>query len=217
MREDPYRASARFYDSLVEPLNKTIRQIGMKMYPPREGMLVLDVGCGTGTNLELYQKAGCRVSGIDTSPSMLEEAQKELGNRAELRLGDASRMPYPDCAFDLVTAMLTFHEMPGSIRSAVLSEIVRVVKEDGRILIIDFHPGPIRFPKGFMYRILIRLFEIAAGREHYRNYRDFLANEGIPRLITSWRFSTVAKKIVSGGNMGLFLLGIGIDETLATM
>lgn len=217
MKKDPYRASARFYDSLVEPLNKTIRQIGLKMYPPREGMLVLDVGCGTGTNLDLYQKAGCMVSGIDTSQSMLEEAQKKLGKRAELRLGDASRMPYPDGAFDLVTAMLTLHEMPGSIRTAVMSEIVRVVKEEGRILIVDFHPGPIRFPKGFMYKILIRLFEIAAGREHYRNYRDFLTNGGIPRLITSQRFSTVARKIVSGGNLGLFLLGSGIDETFRTM
>ncbi len=47
----------------------------MKVYPPKEGMLVLDVGCGTGTNLSLYHEAGCSVFGIDSSPAMLAEAK----------------------------------------------------------------------------------------------------------------------------------------------
>jgi demethylmenaquinone methyltransferase/2-methoxy-6-polyprenyl-1,4-benzoquinol methylase len=206
MIRDPYQRTAKSYDTLVEPFNTVIRKIGFKLFPPKQGMRVLDVGCGTGTNLDIYHMAGCKAFGLDLSPAMLEEARRKLGKRAELRLGDASQMPYPDAFFDLVISMLTLHEMPISIRPAVMSEMIRVLKQDGRILLIDFHPGPIRFPKGWFYRAVILSFELAAGREHFRNYRDFLASKGLPRLISSHGLSVEKKKIVSGGNIGLFLV-----------
>ena len=74
---DPYRRIARFYDTVVDPPNVVVRKIGLDMYPPREGMKVLDVGCGTGTSLGLYHNAGCEVSGIDLSPAMLDRGTPE--------------------------------------------------------------------------------------------------------------------------------------------
>lgn len=41
MEVDPYKRIAKFYDKLFGPLNSGLRGIGMKMYPPREGMSVL--------------------------------------------------------------------------------------------------------------------------------------------------------------------------------
>jgi len=206
MGKDPYKKIAKTYDRYVEPSMAVIRQIGMKIYPPREGIHVLDVGCGTGTNLMLYHEAGCNVFGIDLSPTMVEVAQKKLGDRAEIRLGDASKMPYSDDSFDLVTGFLTLHEMPSQIRPAVISEMVRVMKHGGRILLIDYHLGPIRFPKGWMYKAIILFFEIMAGREHFRNYRDFLSRNCLPNLISTKNLRVSNEKIVSGGNIALFLL-----------
>jgi len=206
MGKDPYKKIANTYDRYVEPSMAVIRQIGMKIYPPREGIHVLDVGCGTGTNLMLYHEAGCNVFGIDLSPTMVEVAQKKLGDRAEIRLGDASKMPYSDDSFDLVTGFLTLHEMPSQIRPAVISEMVRVMKHGGRILLIDYHLGPIRFPKGWMYKAIILFFEIMAGREHFRNYRDFLSRNCLPNLISTKNLRVSNEKIVSGGNIALFLL-----------
>jgi ubiquinone/menaquinone biosynthesis C-methylase UbiE len=80
---------------LVEPLVSHLRAIGMRMSLPQKGMLVLDIGCGTGTQLHLYRKAGCQAFGIDTSSAMLAVARQKLGGDAELRLGDACQMPYP--------------------------------------------------------------------------------------------------------------------------
>jgi ubiquinone/menaquinone biosynthesis C-methylase UbiE len=208
MNKDPYKNFANKYDKIIEPFNTVVRQIGMKMFLPEEEMLILDVGCGTGTNLSLYQKAGCKVFGIDLSPSMLEVARKKLGERADLRLGDAAEMPYPKNSFDLVIAFLTLHEMPGDIRPAVMNEIVRLSKSDGRILLIDYHPGPIRFPMGWWYKSVILFFEILAGREHFRNYRDFLAQNGLPELITAKSLKVEDKKIISKGNMAIFLLSL---------
>ena len=206
MDKDPYKKIAKTYDRYVEPSIAVLRQIGMKMYTPREGIHVLDVGCGTGTNLMLYHEAGCNVFGIDLSPTMVEVAQKKIGDRAEIRLGDASKMPYSDDSFDLVTGFLTLHEMPSQIRPAVISEMVRVMKHGGRILLIDYHLGPIRFPKGWMYKAIILFFEIMAGREHFRNYRDFLSRNCLPNLISTKNLRVSNEKIVSGGNIALFLL-----------
>jgi len=204
--KDPYQKHATRYDTFVEPFNTALRRIGLKMFPPREGMLVLDVGCGTGTSLRLYHDAGCRAFGIDLSLSMLAVARNKLGQRADLRLGDASQMPYPDGIFDLVVAMFILHEIPGEIRPLVMGETVRILKPDGRILLIDYHSGRISFPTGWFYKTVSLLFEIAAGRKHFKNYRDFMAKKGLSKLIASQKLTIEKKKIVTGGNIGLYLL-----------
>ncbi len=206
MSKDPYKKTAKRYDRYVEPFIAAIRQIGIKMCRPQEGLNVLDVGCGTGTNLMFYQEAGCKVFGIDLSPSMVEVAQKKLGGRAEIRQGEASKMAYPDDLFDLVIGFLTLHEMPSQIRPAVISEMARVIKPGGRILLIDHHPGPFRFPKGWIYRAIIIFFEIMADREHFRNHCDFLSNQGLKNLISTQNLRVVSKKIVREGNIALFLV-----------
>ncbi len=204
MNKDPYKKLAKLYDTFVEPFNTVLRKIVLKMYIPKEGMRVLEVGCGTGTNLKLYQQAGCEVYGIDLSPSMVKVASKKLGKQSDIRLGDASKMPYSDGSFDLVIAMLTLHEMSGSIRLPVMNEMVRVMKQEGRLLLVDYHPGPIRFPKGWLYKIIILFFEKTAGREHFRNYRDFLAGNGLPPLIETNNLYIEKEKVISGGNLALF-------------
>jgi len=80
MNDDPYRKAAGIYDRLLEPLNKGLRSLGVCMLPPEQGMKVLDVGCGTGIHLSLYQKTGCNLYGIDSSPAMLDIA-------SQIRLG----------------------------------------------------------------------------------------------------------------------------------
>ena len=206
VKADPYKKVAKLYDRLFEPLNRGLRAIGMKMYPPRSGMFVLDVGCGTGIHLEHYQRAGCIIFGIDRSPSMLHVAYNRLGESANLYMGDASYMPYAAKQFDLIILSTVLHEMPRVVRSAVINESKRILNDDGRILLIDYHPGPIQPIKGWLNKSIITVAEITAGREHFRNYRDFILNKGLPELISTHGLSIDKEKIVSGGNIALFLL-----------
>jgi SAM-dependent methyltransferase len=171
--KDPYRRIAKRYDSFVERPNVVLRQVALKMAAPTKGMRVLEVGCGTGSNLQLYHRAGCEVFGIDLSPSMLAVAKEKLGDTAELRLGDAADMPYEDGSVDLVTAFLTLHD----------------------------HRGPIRFPNGWFFKAVIVALEIAAGREHYRNYRDFLSRRGLPGMLEGRNLREDRTKTLSAGNM----------------
>lgn len=199
--KDPYRRIARFYDAAVEPFNASLRKYVLRVARAEQGMKVLEVGCGTGTNLALFAEAGCEVAGIDLSPSMIGLAEKKLGSRADLREGDASAMPFEDASFDLVVAFLTLHEMPADVRSPVVSEMARVTGENGRMLFIDFHHGPYRFPKGWLYRSIIVPIEIGAGVEHFKNHRDFLRRKGLPGLIQKNGLTVEREKILGGGTM----------------
>jgi ubiquinone/menaquinone biosynthesis C-methylase UbiE len=204
--KDPYRLTAKWYDKVFEPINKGLRLLGLRMFRPKEGMSILDVGCGTGSYLDFYKRYKCNLYGIDTSPAMMELAQQRLGDAAELYLGSATEMPYPDQTFNLVVSMLVIHEMGHPIRLAVLDEIKRVLKPDGRILLIDFNPGPIEFFEGWRTKAIILLSEIAAGREHFRNFRHFMSINGLHHLIEIAGLTIVKHKVVGGGPLTLILL-----------
>lgn len=206
MSNDPYRHIVGFYDSLFEPMNRGLRSLGCRMLPPQKDMDVLDVGCGTGVHLGLYREAGCRLHGIDTSASMLATARKRLGEAADLRLGSAAAMPYEDGSIDLVICMLVLHEMDPSTRLSVLAETRRVLRDNGHILLIDFHAGPARPLKGWFTKPFVFLSEVLAGRRHFRNYRHFISIGGLPKLIDEARLSVVQKKVVAGGAMALYLV-----------
>ena len=203
---DAYRRVARWYDSIFGRLNAGLRGLGLKMLPPREGMDVLDVGCGTGIQLAAYQQAGCRVSGIDTSQAMLNVAHRRLGERADLQLGDAARMPYPDGAFDLVLAATVLHEMGPEVRGTVLDEMKRVLRSDGRMLVIDFAVGRARLLRGWITKAVIAISESAAGRHHLNNYRNFMASGGLPTLLGDRGLLVDQCRIVSGGAIGVYLV-----------
>jgi len=206
MKRDSYRLHARIYDRLYEPAAKILRNRGLKIFPPQENISILDVGCGTGTQLAMYQRAGCRLVGVDLSPAMLAIAKRKLGESAELLLEDASHMSFASGTFDLVTLVLTLHEMPAQLRSAVLQECKRVVKADGRILLMDYHIGPYPFPMGRVWNLLITGMEMSAGREHYANYRDFIARQGLEPLIAEQHLSVNRRFVSEHGIAAIFLL-----------
>ena len=206
MSKDAYRRWAAWYDQLFEPMNGGLRKLGMKLYPPREGMKVLDVGCGTGIHLERYQKAGCEVYGIDPSGAMLEVAWPRLGAGAKLHQGSATEMPYEDGQFDLAMCMLALHEMGPDIRAGVVKEMKRVVGDAGRILWIDFHTGPVSGIQGRLTQAFIYLSELAAGREHFRNSRQYLRMGGLRSLIKEHALQIDKEVVVGGGNMALYVL-----------
>ena len=90
--EDPYRRVAGIYDRIFEPVNRNLRLMGLRMFVPRRGAAILDVGCGTGAHLALYQRYAGRLAGVDASVAMLKQARLRLGREADLRLADAATL-----------------------------------------------------------------------------------------------------------------------------
>ncbi len=102
----------------------------LKLVAPRRGERLLDVGCGDGEHLRLFQNAGCDVTGIDSSAPLLEVAQQKLGHKAELYRGQAEHLPFSDNEFDIVSLIsLELTDDP----ERALSEVIRVCR--GRVFL----------------------------------------------------------------------------------
>lgn len=204
---DAYGRIAKFYDRILEPVNAPLRAIGLRLHPVDDSVTMLDVGCGTGAHLNAYIETGAVCHGIDASPAMLEQARDRLGDRVELRLGDAAALPYDFGSFDLVFTSFFLHELDPETRTAALTEMARVVRPKGRILAIDYRAGSLRM-KGRATRALSTVAERVAGRDHYRNWRTYLRAGGIPAMVPDVGLTVESEKIVSGGNLALWLLRI---------
>lgn len=117
------------------------------------GMAVLEVGCGTGRNLELAGKAwpGVALHGFDISTEMLKNARKRLGNRAALVPGDATRFDakalFGREGFDRIFLSYTLSMIPGW--QDALSQAVAALSPGGVLHAVDFGdlaglPSPLR-------------------------------------------------------------------------
>ncbi len=206
---DAYRRIAPWYDRLLDPFIRSWRARGRDLFNPEKGAAVLEVGCGTGALLAYYRAHGYRTTGIDMSSAMLGVARARLGDRPRICRGDGARLPYPDGSFDLVLASLVLHEIEPGTRSAVLEDMVRVLRPEGCIGIIDYHPLPKRTVKGLGTRLLMRGIEWSAGRRHYANYRHFMTNGGIFPPVNRLGLIVEDLKRASGGNIGIYRLRRG--------
>src|SRR6185503_18298582 len=91
---------------------------------------ILDVGCGTGANLEMLSEFGV-AEGVDVSTEALSFCQaRGLQN---VKLGAAEALPYEDDSFDLVTGLDVVEHLDDDL--AGLKEMRRVLRRDGRALL----------------------------------------------------------------------------------
>jgi len=106
---------------------------------PQATDFALDVACGPGALVLALAPRVRFARGIDLTEEMIRRArrfqlEKNIPNAAFAR-GEAERLPYPGAAFDLVTCQCSLHHMPRP--ELALKEMVRVMKPDGRLAIID--------------------------------------------------------------------------------
>ncbi len=109
---------------------------------------VLEIGTGTGATLRFLQDAPeiTSFTGVDLSAGMLAEARSAAtGTDLEIRLAqmNAEALAFADAAFDTVTTSLMLCTVPDPARA--LSEMARVCKPDGRIVVLEHVRSPNRF------------------------------------------------------------------------
>lgn len=152
-----YARWAPIYDPIFGVITRSAIRATMREVNVLPAGNVLEVGVGTGIALPLY-KHEHRVTGIDLSPDMLARAEKRvssgrLANVAALALMDAANLVFPDGSFDMAVAMFVMTVVPDPGR--VLSEIARVVRPGGRILIVN-HFSAASGPRAAVERWLAR-------------------------------------------------------------
>jgi demethylmenaquinone methyltransferase/2-methoxy-6-polyprenyl-1,4-benzoquinol methylase len=131
------------------------------------GSRVLDVATGTGDlALELARRVGPggEVVGMDFSEGMLERARAKAGPLAQqlaFEWGDALALPYPDGRFDATTVGFGARNFADLERG--ISEMVRVVRPGGRVVILEI-TAPQRGALSWFYRVWFDRVVPALGR-----------------------------------------------------
>lgn len=140
-----------FFNShtVLHPWPKVLRRSSLNLpYKPREvwwrswikklglksGQKVLEVGCGRGIFLDrLVGEIKVKTFGVDSAKLAIEEAKKESFCRHELRVADASKLPFENNGFDSVLSFDTLEHIKN--QKQAVSEMARVLKPDGKIII----------------------------------------------------------------------------------
>ena len=136
--KDKYNRLAKFYD-LHSKIAERIwfKRWRKRFIPPLKGR-ILEVGIGTGKNLDFYGK-GAKVIGIDFSEKMLQIAKEKLVKSGKknilLKQMDAENLKFKDNSFDYVVTTCVFCSVPDPIKG--LKEIRRVLKPTGRLIMIE--------------------------------------------------------------------------------
>jgi len=140
----------QWYDSNVMPRllscacsQGPIQKRRAELVPLAEGD-VFELGCGGGINLPFYDAGKvASYAGIDPHEKLLDKSQEAARVRgwpADIRQGVGEDIPFPDRFFD--TVVCTFTLCSVSDPSAVLSEMRRILRPDGRILFLEHGRAP---------------------------------------------------------------------------
>ncbi|OAI26086.1 class I SAM-dependent methyltransferase [Methylomonas koyamae] len=149
-----YDRLAPWFDSLEGILEGLLfRRLRKKLWSQASGGHILEVGVGTGKNFAFYPD-GARITGIDFSPKMLEQAQRKRQRKqiaVDLAQMDVQALDYADNSFDTVIASFVFCSVPKPRRG--LKELYRVCKPGGQVLLLEHVLSSNRF-MDFMMNLL---------------------------------------------------------------
>ncbi|MCZ2820753.1 class I SAM-dependent methyltransferase [Modestobacter sp. VKM Ac-2977] len=137
------------------------------------GRRILDAGCGSGPLAAELRARGAVVTGFDSSAVMVALAKERLGADADVLVADlAAPLPFADGGFDDVTASLVLHYLRDW--SAPLSELHRVLRPGGRLVLSVNHP--------LLYKMLNPQADYFAVTE----WTDEYTFSGQPAVLTYW-------------------------------
>lgn len=133
-----YQRISPIYDKIEWLMERRFRPWRQKLWQFVYGPRVLEVGVGTGKNMEFWPLS-CKMTAIDLTPGMLDFARQRANsfNRCEdeLFLADVQHLDLPSGIFNTVVATFVFCSVPDPIQG--LREIGRVARPDGQILLLE--------------------------------------------------------------------------------
>ena len=176
--------SGKFYGTLVDPILKSMRQHVSREINSEEA--VIDIACGTGTQVFELAKTASSVVGLDYSDSMLDFAKKQAlkhqFENIEFILGDATNLSsIKKDSFDVATMTLALHQFSPDLHKFILSEMKRVAR---KIIIIDY---AVPLPRNYT-GIGSRVAEFLAGKEHMQNFKHYCKLGGLDKILTQNNF-----------------------------
>lgn len=194
------------YANLIDSDSIELRERILTMI--NEGSSVIDVGCGTGSLALKLARKGHKVTAVDISQKMIEQARKRQEksglNHATFLHANAVNLPkLVSKKHDYATMSFAIHEMPPSERVALLRALKEVAY---KVVILDYHIPP---PQTFWGK-LVWAIEFMAGRDHFRNFKDFAGRGGLTPLFNEAGFWIEKERV---NRLGIFRMVTAIPKT----
>ena len=175
-----------FYNKYILPkvlncacASKPINYQRDKIVPLAEGV-VLDIGIGSGLNIPFYNKTKIKqLYGLDPSKELLDIA-KSVAKKENLEIEflecGAESIPLPDKSIDTVLITYTMCTIPDVALSN--SEIIRVLKDDGKLLFCEHGLAPDKNIAKWQKRINPLWSKIAGGCNLNRDIPNLISSSG---------------------------------------
>ena len=109
--------------------------------PDEEECCVLDLGCGTGLELESYylRCPSAKVTGIDLSTGMLDALRKKFsGKDITLVVGSYFDVPFGEGVFDAAVSVESLHHFTKEEKLPLYAKLCGALKEDGCFVLTDY-------------------------------------------------------------------------------
>jgi len=142
-----YNVLCHIYDVFGLVMESKARQRAIEIADIRNGENVLEVAVGTGLNFVeiLKRNTDGWNEGLDISPMMAKKAKKRakktgLANYS-VKVGDSRSLPYSDGSFDLIVNQYMFDIFPTSEYDHVLKEFRRILRPNGRLVLVNTTKG----------------------------------------------------------------------------
>jgi len=165
--------SSSGYAEAAEQLTRLIIQ----MAEIRDGMSVLDIGCGFGGTIGYLNQhfSKLKLVGVNIDENQLRQAQKTIqasnDNHIEWICADACSMPLADASFDVVLAVESIFFFPSRVR--FFEEAKKLLKPSGKLILSDF-VLPKRVPYlDFVSRFYEKVIEITYGKSTHFTVQDY--------------------------------------------
>ncbi len=163
------------------------------------GSSVLEIGSGTGSQLIMLSPNIKEGLGVDIDSSMTQFAQKIAKEKRikniKFKVMNAQNLDSLKKKFDVGIAILTIHEMDYHTQISVLEKLSKISK---KVIIADYI-----LPNKTLGRILLYIDEHIAG--HYKNFKLYLHNGGMKRVIHDANQSLIKKLKTSSPTIHIWI------------
>ena len=181
------------YNLIAEDFSRTRSFVWEELKPLSQhtipGDKVLDLGCGNGRLLQIFEGQNIEYLGVDNSEKLIEIAKEEHPQH-KFQVADALNLPFPDNSFDKIYSIAVLHHIPSTeFRLQFLKEAKRVLKPGGFLIITAWN----LWQRKTAWKLLIKNIILKILGKSKLDFRD---------IFYPWKDSS--KKIISQRYFHLF-------------
>jgi len=168
------------YDLFIEPFLKRTKEWIAQFIIQNDLFPALDICCGTGKQCQLVANGRQSIIGLDLDLKMIKHATSKYPQITFI-CADAAHIPLRKESLKAVIISYAMHEKPLGLRTKILEEAKSLLLPGGKVIFVDFEKPWNRLSR--LGSLLTWSIERIAGKEHYRNSRQFLQDGGLQTFI----------------------------------